>query len=99
MKYQGPIISASLLLALIGILILKEREMACRPATVIERQHIPSSTGVVVTSGKTGVVFNPEKWEIVVRDDHGNVYSVSVSAETWMQSKPGVRINDNPERQ
>lgn len=66
-----------------------------RPATIIDRAYAPASTGVgVSSSGKTVTTFEPEHWTLVVRDDDGNVYSISVHADEWAAAKPGQRIND-----
>lgn len=71
-----------------------------RPATVIDRSHVSASTGFGIGyKGRPIVVFNPERWELIVRDDAGNVYAVGVSAESWADAKIGGRINDRlPEK-
>jgi hypothetical protein len=91
------ILAIIILVVLLAVCLVGEYQRSKIPATVIERQHTASSVGVGITSnGKTAVVSNPEKWELIVRDDNGNVYSVSVSAGTWASAKPGDRINDDP---
>ena len=88
------IVICLLLVGLIVFVCIRDSERASRPATVIEKVYAPSSTGIGTTSsGKVATTFHSEKWKIVVKDDNGNFYSVSVSPEKWAAVKPGDRIN------
>lgn len=83
-----------ILAAIVGSTVAEMRRNA-QPATIIERTHAPASSGTAVGhNGKVSTVFTPEKWELVVQNDEGKVYTVPVSPEAWASAKPGARINE-----
>lgn len=74
-----------LIVALIIWGIKVENERRHRPATVIDRSHSPAYYGKP---------YRSESWELIVRDDAGNVYAISVDADEWAATERGTRIND-----
>lgn len=65
-----------------------------RRATVVDRTHAPATISVGLTSGGDMMIIgNADTWELILRDEGGNVYALDVTPEAWAGHPPGSDFN------